>query len=306
MAAIDKTYLKRWEDYTSLRSWLQSIGKVTDDFDNVFRPIDFFWNEWTEDKFNECIQRELKRVEESYSKGGYKWYLDEGLMTQEEYDNFIPFDHVSGIPIWNTPRFFDVWLIRNCPFDFIQNRLKEQYGGGWSKETFSHPDEDNMYIQIKNKTSCYDTYKRNGLGKNICINKNHFPLFRSRYTNHIFTGITVDFPNDNYIWYYSDNDYWASSNDLKNNTGNSSSHFHYSGYIKPKTLFRKLQKWDLPEGSKVHVVYFYKYTFKGPRFCKEYDLVIKKKKKIIPKLNKQLVVGATHISPSGRKMKNRG
>ena len=278
MAAIDKTYLKRWEDYLALKTWLQSIDIITDDFDNTFSPIDFFWNEWTEERFNDCIQRELKRVEESYSRGDYKWHLDEGLMTQEEYDNFIPLDHVSGIPVWNTPKYFDVWLIRNCPFDFIQNRLKEQYGGGWSKETFSHPDEDNMYTQIKNRVSCYDTYQRNGLGKNIRINKNLFPIFKSELTYRIWTHIEVDFPDEKYIDYYEDHDCWACSNDLKHNTGNSSSCFRYIGYMKPKTIFRKLQKWDLPEGSKIHVEYIYKYTPKGPTFCEEFDLVIRKRK----------------------------
>jgi hypothetical protein len=277
MAAIDKTYLKRWEDYLALKTWLESIGKVTDGFGNIFRPLDFFWADSTEESFNESIKRELKRVEESYARGDYKWYLDEGLMTQEEYDNFFPFDHISGIPVWNTPTHFDVWLIHNCPFDFIQDRLKEQYGVGWSKETLSHPDEDDMYTQIKNRVSCYDTYQRNGLGKNIRINKNLFPLFRSRCTSCIFTDIEIDFPDDNFVWYYPDHDYWASRNDLKNNTGNSSSSYHCRGYMKPKTMFRKLQKWDLPEGSKIHVSYWLRYTAHGPTFMEEFDLVIKKK-----------------------------
>lgn len=277
MAAIDKTYLKRWEDYSSLKSWLQSIGKVTDDFDNTFRPLDYFWDEWTEEEFNSCIQKELERVKKLYSEGGYKWYLDEGLMTQEEYDNFIPFDHVSGVPVWNTPRYFDVWLIRNCPFDFIQDRLKEQYGGGWSKETFTNPDEDNMYLQIKNKTSCYDTYQRNGLGKNIRINKNLFPVFSRELTYRIWTHIEVDFPDEKYIDYCEDHDYWVSRNELKHSTGSSCSCFHYYGYMKPKTIFRKLQKWDLPEGSKVHIEYLYKYTPKGPTFFDEFNLTIKKR-----------------------------
>lgn len=276
MAAIDKTYLKRWEDYSALKSWLQSIGKVTDDFDNTFRPLDYFWDELTEEQFNSCIQKELERVKKSYSEGGYKWYLDEGLITQEEYDNFIPFDHVSGIPVWNTPRYFDVWLIRNCPFDFIQNRLKEQYGGGWSKEAFTNPDEDNMYLQIKNKTSCYDTYQRNGLGKNIRINKNLFPVFRSKLTCCVSTYIEIEFPDES-IWYNDEYDYWPSRNDLRNQSSGSSSSFSTKGYMKPKTIFRKLQKWDLPEGSKVHVEYFYKYTLKGPTFFDEFNLTIKKR-----------------------------
>lgn len=277
MAAIDKTYLKRWEDYSSLKSWLQSIGKVTDDFNNTFVPLDFFWDELTEDEFNLCIQKELERVKNIYSEGGYKWYLDEGLMTQDEYDNFIPFDHVSGVPVWNTPRYFDVWLIRNCPFDFIQDRLKEQYGGGWSKECFSHPDEEDMYTQIKNRVSCYDTYQRNGLGKNIRINKNLFPVVSCKSTCYASTSISIDFPDEEFIWYQDETDSWPSRDDLRNYSSYSSSSYSCKGFIKPKTLFRKLQKWDLPEGSKVHVEYFYKYTPKGPTFFEEFNLTIKKR-----------------------------
>lgn len=31
-------------------------------------------------------------------------------------------------PVWNTPTAFDKWLYYNCPLEFIQKRLKEQYG----------------------------------------------------------------------------------------------------------------------------------------------------------------------------------
>lgn len=62
MAAIDKTYLKRWKDYSSLKEWCISIGQVIDDYGNKFKPIDFFWDEWTEEQFNSCIQKELERV----------------------------------------------------------------------------------------------------------------------------------------------------------------------------------------------------------------------------------------------------
>lgn len=51
----------------------------------------------------------------------------------------------------------DKWLIRNCPIDFIQKRLKEQYG--------------NDYDDIKNG-NC-EMYERNGLGKNI-----HFKVIK--------------------------------------------------------------------------------------------------------------------------------
>lgn len=274
MAAIDKTYLKRWEDYKILKDWCISIGKVTDDFGNVFKPIDYFFDEHSEDSFNNTIQNQLEKVKKAYDNGDFKWYLDEGIMTQDKYDNFIPFDHINGITVWNTPRFFDVWLIRNCPFDFIQNRLKEQYGGGWSKEIFSNPDENNMYVHIKNKTSVYDIYKRNGLGKNIRINKDLFPVFRRKLTSNIWTHIEIEF-NNNTLWYYHDFDYFFEDNDLKNCCGSSSSCYSINKYLPRKTLFRKLQKWDLPEGSIVRVDYIFKYTRKGPTFAETFKLIIK-------------------------------
>ena len=43
MAAIDKTYIKSWEQYAGLRDFFISCGKVTDDYGNVFEPIDYLW-----------------------------------------------------------------------------------------------------------------------------------------------------------------------------------------------------------------------------------------------------------------------
>ena len=133
-----------------------------------------------------------------------------------------------------------------------------------------------MYLQIKNKTSCYDTYQRNGLGKNIRINKNLFPVFRSKLTCCVSTYIEIELPDES-VWYNDEYDYWPSRNDLRNQSSGSSSSFSTKGYMKPKTIFRKLQKWDLPEGSKVHVEYLYKYTPKGPTFFDEFNLTIKKR-----------------------------
>lgn len=55
----------------------------------------------------------------------------------------------------------DKWLIKNCPINFIQSRLKEQYKSD--------------YDVIKNGNNC-KVYKRDRLGKNI-----HFKIIK----NHI-------------------------------------------------------------------------------------------------------------------------
>ena len=89
----------------------------------------------TEEYFNnwkkEVIENRMRNYGETYEKA---------------YKN-------AEILLWNTPFYFDRWLIKNCPIQFIQDRLKYQY--------------DDEYEQIKNGTSAYDTYKRTGLGKNF-------------------------------------------------------------------------------------------------------------------------------------------
>ena len=137
MAGIDKTYISNFRTYKKIVDWAKDIkvnlpnGKFVNLIDYVYYPniTKEEWDNW---------------------KNEYK----------EKYPN-TRFD----IVLWNTPTFIDVWLIKNCPFEEIQNRLKEQYGGGWSKLAFTNNNENNIYEQIKNGTSIYDTYKRNGLGK---------------------------------------------------------------------------------------------------------------------------------------------
>lgn len=65
----------------------------------------------------------------------------------------------------------DKWLIQNCPIDFIQKRLKEQYGDD--------------YDDIINGN--FDTYERNGLAQYIhfkVIKKPHvYGRFSFKYTD---------------------------------------------------------------------------------------------------------------------------
>lgn len=121
MAAIDKTYIKTYNQYKEVYDWCKDIV-VTLNFNkkNIsFKPSEFL-NELKEDDFNNLSEnRELV--------------------------------------LWNTPWYMDKWLIRNCPIEFIQKRLKEQYGDD--------------YDAIKNGT--YKMYERNGLGKDI-----HFSVIK--------------------------------------------------------------------------------------------------------------------------------
>lgn len=280
MAAIDKTYLYNWEQYEQLRNWCKSVGTVIDDYGNEITPLDWL-SEWNKEEFDECIRKQTENTTKSYNNGGYKDLVKNGWMTQEEYDNFDATKHIWGIVAWNTWTYFDVWLIRNCPLDFIQDRLKEQYGGGWSKQAFTAHNDDSMYEQIKNRTSPYDTYKRNGLGKNIKVNKDMFRIYygsTSKY--HCYYDVEVVFPYGTFGNYMIDGDYWRHDDELKNSDcGSSSSHAYIEGRPKFKTLYRRLQKWDLPKGTKVTFSFWASHKHRKHRFYDAFVVTIGEKRK---------------------------
>lgn len=278
MAAIDKTYLYKWVDYKALHDWCKSVGTIIDDYGNEITPLDWIW-ELTEDEFNSNISHQIARSIEAYNRGDYKSAVDEGLMTQDEYDNWDAIKHIWGIPVWNTSIAFDVWLIRNCPLDFIQDRLKEQYGGGWSKQTFTNHNDDSMYYQILNRNSPYDTYKRNGLGRGIHVNKKAFPVYSMPNGFRTFYYVSIRFPDDSHVWYEEDKDFWKSRDDLSNDGNCSSSCCVIEGNKKFKYLFRRLQKWDLPKGSVVTFDFCATHKKKKCRFHDRFSIVIGEKRK---------------------------
>ena len=85
MAAIDKIYVSKFEDYLLFKEWCKEQPKIKDKYGN------------------EC----------SISYYLYQW---ESFKDDEFY------------PILNAPYYIDAYLIRNCPFDFIQDGLKLNYG----------------------------------------------------------------------------------------------------------------------------------------------------------------------------------
>ena len=140
MAGIDKTYVKSWTDYVKVRDWALSVGEVKDDFGNIFSPYDWM-AEYEESEFKESIEAQKER---------YRNYYKDPKHLQEAKDflgeDWEPNPNGEGeLVLWNTPTFFDIWLIRNCPIDFIQGRLKQQYGD---------------YEEIKMRNSEFDSYVR--------------------------------------------------------------------------------------------------------------------------------------------------
>lgn len=272
MAAIDKTYIESWEQYVEIRDFFISCGEVTDEYGNVFKPIDYLWKR-EEIEFKETIERLAREELERYIGGGYDWSLDHGYITQSEYDYFNPYDHVS-IPIMNTPTVFDVWMIRNCQhIKWLQNDLKDKYSGSWSKTAFT--DDDDLYYQILNRTSCYDTFQRNGLGENIKIKKNSFPIISLYGIKEIDVSVEVRV-NDEIWWYHENEDYWCSDTEMHMTNGwTSSCAYLKSKTYSPKAIFRKLKKWNLPENAEVGIIVFLK-DKKGKRYISDFILKIRK------------------------------
>lgn len=239
MSYIDKTYITTYKQFKEVRDWCK--GKIVETDNGLkYHAEDFLiYKNMTEEYFNnwkkEIIENRMRNYGETYEKA---------------YKN-------AEIPLWNTPFYFDRWLIKNCPIQFIQDRLKYQY--------------DDEYEQIKNGTSSYDTYKRNGLGKNFHYKVIRKPNWKPRYN---FPYID-HFNNDKYYkenkkpwWHITIKDtktdhpiswlantyynYWTNLEEglpFNSNTMD----------IKRKNLnihaiIRMIKKWNLPVGSQVKVL----------------------------------------------------
>lgn len=239
MAYIDKTYIVDYQQFKEVRDWCK--GKIVElpnglkyhaeNFLNDKDMSEEYFNNWK----NEIIENRMRTYGETYEKA---------------YKN-------AEIPLWNTPYYFDIWLIKNCPIQFIQDRLKYQY--------------DDEYEQIKNGTSSYDTYKRNGLGKNfhykVIRKPNWNPRYKFTYVDRLGNDkcykenqkpwwlITIeDTKTINPIswWVNTEHNYWTCSEEGLPFNSNMLD-------IKRKNLnihaiIRMIKKWDLPVGSQVKVL----------------------------------------------------
>ena len=239
MSYIDKTYIVDYQQFKEVRDWCK--GKIVETDNGLKYHAENFLidKDMTEDYFNnwkkEVIENRMRNYGETY---------------EEAYKN-------AEIPLWNTPFYFDRWLIKNCPIQFIQDRLKYQY--------------DYEYEQIKNGTSSYDTYKRNGLGKNfhykVICKPNWKPRYKFTYVDRFGNDtcykenrkpwwlITIDDTktvNPVSWWVNTEHNYWTCSEEGLPFNSNML-------VIKRKNLnihviIRMIKKWNLPEGSQVKVL----------------------------------------------------
>lgn len=130
-----------------------------------------------------------------------------------------PYD--GEAPVWNTPYSFDRWLYQNCPLDFIQKRLSEQY------KDLSYLTKELPKLETGSHYTIVSKPKIN---------------FRYKYN------WWIDICPDSGYWFYGDETHaWYTSYSLLPSEM-MSSHAHIRNLTKRK-LNRLIKKWKLPIGT---------------------------------------------------------
>lgn len=245
MAGIDKTYFKTWEQYTEVTDWASHIGCVTDEYGNRFNPLEFV-AAWSKDEFDEAY---ASRLSEGKKHCSNPEYIED--YKERHGDNAVPDPYAwCEFVLWSTPEYFDVWLIHNCPVDFVQKRLKEQYAS--------------CYDDIKNHTSEYDKPRYTGSNKFAVIKKydEHLKKCNAK-DNDLFWQVQIQDEPEEMMYLYNDTDrMWYDFHECRPAYTNTA-HFH--GDISKRRLARIIKRWDLPKG----VVLRFEATYKK-RAIKEF------------------------------------
>lgn len=221
-----------------------------------------------------CKQQPL--LEDKYGK---KVRITDYLYNYEE-------PWINGQAIFNAPCYVDAYVIRNCPFDFIQKELMVNYGHWsqerikqfyenienwdsnqgkspyWAKlEDFIILEDGTMTIKGLEK-SAYSKIKKGELysypianikyiiGKHFKCIKHPAHLYNtpSNYKNWI---VNVEIPKEinSYMWYHKDTNTWDFIEDFVNAEWSSS-----CAHCKTiRALKRLIIKWKLPVGSTIEV-----------------------------------------------------
>lgn len=164
------------------------------------------------------------------------WLGSRGYLKDDYGNYFRPSDFISDylreedfdgseIAVMNNPIYFDIWLIRNCPIDWVQSILKSQY--------------PKYYEGILERTSIFDTYKRSGLGRKIKIKL-------PKHCSNVHS-IMVKFPGPGFARYDKSRDRWTHVLELKGSTD--SCGIPRLKNHNRRSIYRKLKSWNLPENT---------------------------------------------------------
>ena len=196
--------------------------------------------------------------------------------------NYTEWKDGAVLPVCNNPYYIDAYLIRNCPFDFIQEELMLSYGkwtqdnieeaydvvmkrGGekcergiyhWlSKEDFSIVDEK---ISLNQGDTDYDLIKAGKLYATPYTNKKYkvgksFKIIKNphEHNNRPFKlkrwMAYINVPEElGYMLYHKNTNTWDFFEEFVINGGASSCCFKYKTI---KAIKRAILKWKLPVGT---------------------------------------------------------
>ena len=104
MAAIDKIYLTSFEEFTAFKDWCEAQPPIKDKYGKEDKISDYLFRHWDDPK-----------------------YWTDG-----------------DRPVMSAPYYIDAYIIRNCPFDFVQEELMLNYGH-WSQKRIRE-----YYESVKN------------------------------------------------------------------------------------------------------------------------------------------------------------
>lgn len=137
-------------------------------------------------------------------------------------------------PAFMAPYYIDAYLISNCPFDFIQKELKNNYGYNYLKIK-----EGKLY------NTPFTAYEYT-IGKHFNCTA-HPPIKYNRpVRGPWFIGVH---PPEHFMWYHSKTDTWDFDDEFVIGDWCSSTAFTKT----IKALKRKILKWKLPIGTKIEV-----------------------------------------------------
>lgn len=238
MAAIDKIYVSKFEDYLLFKEWCGKQPKIKDKYGSECSLSDYLF----------------------------------------QYNSFT---NGKCYPIFNAPYYIDAYLIRNCPFDFIQDNLKINYGyksQEWIDEAYNivmnkNDENKNLYSWLKpddfkivngiitmpnEPISDYElikngklfatpyTQKKYTIGKHIkCIK--HPPIQYNTPFGWKFWWIQIDPPDESGpMWYHEEHNSWDFSDEFIINEG---CNIICCKYKTIRAIKRAIRNWKLPVGT---------------------------------------------------------
>jgi len=228
MAAIDKTYVSKQELLEAI-DWCKKVGTVMAENGHAFQPLAFIYH------YND---------------------LDDPHFFDEERDEYV---------LWNTPTWFDRWLYKNCPLDFVQERLKIQYGDDLKDfDNFAFDDPKNRLEKGHQHYTFLEVPKWHGHKWFMRHGRKNNPWPDKKGMQTYFMEIKA--PNNEWLKdlkYDKETDAWYNRSDDVPAYGDYVWQYYHKNPPTKKTIIRELRKWYIPKG---YVVRVYQIKFRGMDF----------------------------------------